>query len=290
MCRWQSPCLASVFHMVPNNKMRDLVQGIPTRELVDGIQPARVGDEEVLVVKRGTEVFAIGAHCTHYHGPLADGLLVGDTIRCPWHHACFSVRTGEAIRAPALDPVACWRVERSGETVIVREKLSIPGPKSVSSDKRRLWPESVVIVGGGAAGLAAADMLIREGYDRPITMLSADEAPPCDRPNLSKDYLAGKAPEDWAAARNILGFHERFDAVPFFWSQHYDVVINYVGHAESWDKVDIDGRLEDHDCAITYRRGNEKLAVATVFRDRVSLEAEAEMEHARAGAAPAGSE
>ena len=107
--------------MVPNNKMRDLVQGIPTRELVDGIQPARVGDEEVVVVKRGTEVFAIGAHCTHYHGPLAEGLLVGDTIRCPWHHACFSVRTGEAIRAPALDPVTCWRGERNGETVIVRE-------------------------------------------------------------------------------------------------------------------------------------------------------------------------
>jgi len=88
------------------------------------------------------------------------------------------------------------------------------------------------------------------------------------------------------AARNMLGSRERFDAVPFFWSQHYDVTINYVGHAESWDAIDIDGRLEDNNCAITYRRGSRRLAVATVFRDRASLEAEAEME--REGAVQSG--
>jgi apoptosis-inducing factor 3 len=504
--------------MANPDKSRDLTQGIAISGLPDdAIVRGRVGEEEVVVVKRGPDVFAMGAHCTHYHGPLAEGIVVGDTIRCPWHHACFNLHTGEAVRAPALDAVACWRVDRDGGKVFVHEKLPEAAPKRASGAASRGWPDSVVIVGGGAAGLAAADMLRREGYDRPITMLSDDDSPPCDRPNLSKDYLAGTAQEDWlplrapdfytdrhidlllnarvsaldlrkrnvqledgrvypfgalllatgadpirlditgshephvhylrtfgdskaiierasaakravvvgasfiglevaaslrargievdvvapenrpmervlgpevgrfvqglheshgvtfhlgrtvtridgrrlslsdqttleadfvvvgigvrarialaeqaklsidrgvvvnelletsasgvfaagdiarwpdrhsgekirvehwvvaerqgrTAACNMLGRGERFDAVPFFWSQHYDIAINYVGHAEVWDAADIDGRLEDHDCTITYRRGNKKLAVATIFRDRASLEAEVAME------------
>src|SRR3984893_18251992 len=121
--------------------------------------------EELLLARRGDEVFAIGAHCTHYGGPLAEGLIVGDTVCCPWHHACFSLRNGEALRAPALDPVPCWRVERLGDKIFVREKVSPPARQRGTDG-----PSSVVIVGGGAAGLAAADMRRREGSDGPRTI------------------------------------------------------------------------------------------------------------------------
>ncbi len=491
----------------------DFRKGLPFRDLPDRTPVAgRVEDDDVVVVRQGDELFAIGAHCTHYHGPLAEGLVVGDTLRCPWHHACFSLRSGEPLRAPALDPVACWRVERVGDTVFVREKIGDPPRR-----RPAVSPASVLIVGGGAAGLAAADMLRREGYDGPLTMISADDSPPVDRPNLSKDYLAGTAKEDWiplrapeyfaeqrielvlntrvssldlrarqvvvdsgttyafdallvatgadpvhldipgatneqvrylrtfadskaivgelsaakrvlvagasfiglevaaslrtqnvdvhvvapdrqplerimgaevgkfirklheghgvtfhlgatiqsvsgrsatlsdgstvdadfivagvgvrptigwveqaglridrgiavnefletsapgvfaagdvarwpdphtgerirvehwvvaerqgqTAARNILGRGERFALVPFFWSQHYDSVINYVGHAEKWDAVDIDGSLDAQDCTVTYRLNGRTLAVATVGRDKVSLDAEARIE------------
>src|SRR4029453_6652953 len=102
----------------------DLSKGIAIAALSDhGILLARIGDEDAVLARSGGEFFAVGAHCTHYHGPLADGLVVEDPIRFPWHHACFTLRSGEALRAPALDPVPCWRVERNGEMVFVREKL-----------------------------------------------------------------------------------------------------------------------------------------------------------------------
>ena len=499
----------------PETNKPDFRNGFPIGDLGDGSMISGHADgEELVLARRGDEVFAIAAHCTHYGGPLAEGLIVGDTVRCPWHHACFSLRTGEALRAPALDPVACWRVERLGDKFFVREKVSPPAPRRGTDG-----PSSVVIVGGGAAGLAAADMLRREGYDGPLTIVSADDSPPVDRPNLSKDYLAGTAQEDWIplrpldyyrdrkidlllhsrvssldtrrrrivlengkalefgalllatgadpvhlpiegatdsqlhylrtfadskaiiakaasakrvvvvgasfiglevaaslrargilvdvvapdsqplqrimgaevglfirklhegqgvtfhlgktvsrvngrtvdlsdgtrleadfivlgvgvrlslalaeqaglavdrgisvneyletsvagifaagdaarwpdphtgerirvehwvvaermgqlAAKNILGRREKFDAVPFFWSQHYDVAINYVGHAEKWETIEIDGSLDARDCAVAYKKGGRTLAIATVSRDRQSLQAEAAMEAA----------
>src|SRR6185503_2132711 len=179
----------------------DLQQGISVAGLRDGeMLLGRVDDEDVLVARSGNEIFAVGAHCTHYHGPLSDGIVVDGTVRCPWHHACFSLETGDAVRAPALDPIACWRVERQGDRVTVREKIDAPAtrPPRLTGPT----PSSVVIVGGGAAGLAAADMLRREGYGGPVTMISADDSPPVDRPNLSKDYLAGTAQEDWMPLRS----------------------------------------------------------------------------------------
>jgi NADPH-dependent 2,4-dienoyl-CoA reductase/sulfur reductase-like enzyme/nitrite reductase/ring-hydroxylating ferredoxin subunit len=181
----------------------DFKSGVPLHALpAGGMVVGHVDGEDAVLARRGDEVFAFGAHCTHYHGPLADGLIVGDTVRCPWHHACFSLRTGESLRAPALDPIPCWRVERVGDTVYVREKLPEPGVRGAApSQQRASTPASIVIAGGGGAGLAAADMLRREGYDGPVVMLSADDAPPCDRPNLSKDFLAGTAQEDWIPLR-----------------------------------------------------------------------------------------
>lgn len=103
----------------------DLAQGIDLAQLADGAMlVGTVGEQEVLLIRRGDDLFAIDAHCSHYHGPLVDGLLVEDTVRCPWHHACFSLRTGEALRAPALDALRCWRVEREGTRVRVREPIT----------------------------------------------------------------------------------------------------------------------------------------------------------------------
>jgi len=178
----------------------DLSQGVPLADIADGgMLLGHVGAEAVLLARRGQELFAIGAECTHYHGPLVEGVLVDETVRCPWHHACFSLRTGEALRAPALNPVPCWRVEQRDGMVFVTEKVAAAPERAPRA--RHPAPESVVIIGGGAAGEAAAEMLRREGYWGPITMFSDDDAPPCDRPNLSKDYLAGNAPEEWIPLR-----------------------------------------------------------------------------------------
>ena len=495
----------------------DLARGIPASDLKEGAMlTGHIGDDEVLLVRQGHMVSAIAAHCTHYHGPLADGLVVGNTIRCPWHHACFDLKTGEALAAPALSPLTCWQVEERDGKIVVKGKKAQPAPKKVGSAGDRF-----IIVGGGAAGFAAAEMLRRCGFAGSITMLSDDSAAPVDRPNLSKDYLAGSAPEDWVplrgddwypenkidlqlraevtaidphartvalagggiiafhklllatgaepvklpipgadqphvhtlrsladsraiiaqaksakravvigasfigleaaaslrardievhvvapekrplervfgselgdfiralheehgvnfhlensvsaidgkrvtlksgstldadlvvvgvgvrprltlaekaglaidkgvlvneyletsapgiyaagdiarwpdpvsgerirvehwvvaerqgqtAALNMLGIRTLYRAVPFFWSQHYDVPINYVGHAEKWDTIDIDGDVMKRDCVVRYKLGSKTLAAASIYRDKDSLEASAEMEK-RAG-------
>jgi len=94
----------------------DVKAGCPPGYLKDGGMILGQADgEDVIVARRGDELFAGGSFCTHYHGPLAEGLVVGETLRCPWHHACFSLRTGEALRTPALDPMGReWRVQGDG--------------------------------------------------------------------------------------------------------------------------------------------------------------------------------
>ena len=496
----------------------DLTQGIAVGDLPDGGKLlGHAGKEQVLLVRRGAEIFAVAAFCTHYHGPLADGLVVGDTVRCPWHHACFDLRTGAHLRAPALSPIDRWSVEQPDGRIFVREKLPRSKPKPRGSASATA-PDRIVIVGGGAAGFAAAERLRYLGYQGSLVMLSQEEAAPLDRPNLSKDYLAGNAPEEWiplrserfyakngielrltaevagidrtarevvladgtkhaydrlllatgaepvrlsipgidqppvhvlrsladcraiiagaegarravvlgasfiglevaaslrnrklevhvvapekrpmervagpamgdfirrlheehgvifhleetasaidgkrvrlaggqtleadlvvagvgvrprtalaeraglaldrgvavnayletsdpaifaagdiarwpdphsggairvehwvvaerqgqAAALNMLGYHETFSQVPFFWSQHYDIPINYVGHAEAWDEIAVEGDIAAKDCLLRFKQKGRVLAVASVFRDIESLEAEVTMEN-----------
>ncbi len=492
----------------------DLAKGIALAELADGqMLLGHANGEAVLLVRRAEEIFAVGATCTHYSGPLAEGLVVDDTVRCPWHHACFDLRTGAALRAPALNPIPCYEVLRQGARVRVGKRLPAPKPPPGPAKV----PARIVIVGAGAAGHAAAETLRREGFRGQVALIGAEADLPVDRPNLSKDYLAGTAPEEWiplrpreffaeqeielvlnaravsfdvarkqvlleggrtvaydklllatgadpvrldlpggdlphvhylrtlrdsraiiaaagnarhavvvgasfiglevaaslrtrdlevhvvgpeavplgrvlgselggfvrklheehgvrfhlgtrprvvdgnsvtledgqrlaadlvvigvgvrpalslaekaglavdrgvlvdeylqasapdvfaagdiarwpdphsgekirvehwvvaqrqgqAAARNMLGRREKFDAVPFFWSAHYDVGINYVGHAIAWDRVEIEGSFDDRDAAVRYIAGERTVALATIFRDRDSLQFERQLE------------
>jgi NADPH-dependent 2,4-dienoyl-CoA reductase/sulfur reductase-like enzyme/nitrite reductase/ring-hydroxylating ferredoxin subunit len=227
----------------------DLAQGFPLAQIPEGeLFAAHAFGKPLVVVRRGDSVRAIGAQCTHYGGPLAEGLLVDDSVRCPWHHACFSLRTGEAMRAPALNPVSTWSVERRDGSVFVTKELE-PGDGATPLPDRppaASAPASVVIVGAGAAGNAAAEMLRREGYGGSITMITADESLPYDRPNLSKDYLAGNAPSDWIPLRSAE-----------FYKQHrIDVILG--ARATALDAVAKRVTLEDG-----RRLGFDRLLLAT---------------------------
>jgi NADPH-dependent 2,4-dienoyl-CoA reductase/sulfur reductase-like enzyme/nitrite reductase/ring-hydroxylating ferredoxin subunit len=518
----------------------DLAAGVKAEDIPeDSTLLGHANGESVVMVRSRSELFAVGATCSHYGGPLAEGIVAEGTLRCPWHHAAFDLGTGESVRPPGLRDIACWKVEvRDG---IARVAAKHPARDDFARapdvarhrasdrqvlDRRTDWPESVMILGGGAAGECAAETLRREGYDRPVVIIEAGPDAPVDRPNLSKDYLAGNAPEEWiplrpesfyrdqgielalgrrctaidprgrrvelddgstrsfgalliatgvspvrlqfeeagqpvhylrtladsraiidaarrasnavvigasfiglevaaslrarqlpvtvvapewhpmervlgpalgdfilgihrshgvdfrlgqtvagisdrrittserdqlradlvvagvgvrpdlalaeqsglavdrgilvdeylsttapgvfaagdvarypdritgerirvehwvaaqrqgqTAARNILGANERFDAVPFFWSQHYDVTLRYVGHAERWDDVVTDGDLAARDATVSYRLGGRVLATVTVGRDRDGLRAERERELVLATPAGAG--
>lgn len=177
----------------------DLTQGIEVSETRES-EPllGHAYGEPVVLVRRGADVCAIGATCSHYGGPLAEGLVVGKTLRCPWHHACFSLETGEAVGGPALSPIPAYEILRHGSRVRVGKRKDLP---TRVLDARSM-PHSIVVVGAGPAGAAAVEALRREGYRGPVALIG-DEAPgPVDRPNLSKDYLAGTAPEAWIPLRS----------------------------------------------------------------------------------------
>jgi len=174
----------------------DLAKGVPLASVpAAGVLAGHIDGSPVLLVRMDDGIHAVSGVCTHYGAPLADGLVVDDEIRCPWHHACFSLRTGAALRAPAFAALATWRVEIVGETVFVRGEETVVRPARPCAAPSQ--PGRIVIIGGGAAGFAAAERLRELGYCGTLSMLSADASAPYDRPNLSKDYLAGTAAEDW---------------------------------------------------------------------------------------------
>lgn len=192
----------------------DFSLGVALAAIPDtGVLAGHVGDASVLLAKVSGEIHAVSGSCTHYGGPLGEGLRVGDEIRCPWHHACFNLRTGAAEKAPAFAPLSCWKVEIEGERVFVRseqpaDNKATPAPAQA--------PKRVVIVGGGAAAFACAQRLRERGYAGSLTLLSHDDSAPVDRPNLSKDYLAGSAPEEWMPLQ----------PPEFYAEKHIDLQIN----------------------------------------------------------------
>jgi len=175
-------------------------------DLKSGVELAKLNENEpflghyegeaVVLVRQGDHVFAIAGTCTHYGGPLAEGIVVDSTIRCPWHHARFNIHNGEAEGAPALNPLACFDVQRQGRMVAITRKKEVDFRVACPQN-----PSSVVIIGAGAAGAACADMLRTKGYAGPVALVTDEQPSPVDRPNLSKDFLAGSAPEEWIHLR-----------------------------------------------------------------------------------------
>ena len=190
----------------------DLAQGIELSSVKPGeLIAGHAFGEPVLLVHVEPNWFAVGGKCTHYGATLAEGVLVSETIRCPWHHACFDLRSGAASRAPALNDLPCYTVVVENNIVRVAAKRDHSrlhaddirprgsrAPERVLVDQNPVvGPSSVFIIGASAAGIACAEMLRREAYRGPITLADMDRDAPYDRPNLSKDYLAGNAPEEW---------------------------------------------------------------------------------------------
>ena len=177
----------------------DLSAGILVSELQDGVPLlGHANGASVILVRTGSRFYALGATCTHWGGPLAEGLVRDGAIQCPWHHACFALDSGAQVAAPALNPVPAYEVVVEGDRVRVGDVKEAPRRDRRPSVK----PASVVIVGAGAAGATAAEWLRREGYGGSIALVGDDPSDPVDRPNLSKDYLAGRAQAEWIPLRD----------------------------------------------------------------------------------------
>lgn len=181
-----------------------------TSELADGeMKQLSANGAEILLACVGGKFHAVGAHCTHYGAPLVEGVLSGERIVCPWHHACFNVTTGDIQEPPALDDLARYDLRVENDQVIVRvpdgafDRRVPPMTKRDTKDERLF-----VIAGGGAAGYAAAQTLREDGFTGRIVLITREDHFPYDRPNLSKEYLQGNAEPGWLPLRSDNFFTE----------------------------------------------------------------------------------
>lgn len=180
-------------------------------ELKDGeMKQLEAGGTNILLARVNGQYHAVGATCPHYGAPLAEGALSGERIICPWHHACFNVATGDLEEPPALDALPRYEVRVENENVIVRlpaeatDRRTPPMTKPDPAADTRLF----VILGGGAAGYAAAQTLREDGFKGRVLMITREDRLPYDRPNLSKDYLQGHAEPGWMPLRPDEFFNE----------------------------------------------------------------------------------
>ena len=171
-------------------------------DLIDGqLKQVRVGDTDVLLARTDGQYYALYPKCTHYQAPLVKGLLHGDRLICPWHNACFDIKTGHRLEAPALNGLPTYEVRIENEQVFVRlttNKESLENPMSALDEA---VTETNVIIGGGGAGAFAAEAMREGGFTGKILMLTESHEPPYDRPNCSKNYLQGTAPDEWMPLR-----------------------------------------------------------------------------------------
>ena len=164
-------------------------------DLQDGeMREVVVGETKVLLVRLKGKFYAIGGECTHYGGPLAEGALSGHRVVCPWHQAVFDVMNGDLEEPPALDAEPCYAVRVEGDDVIVKVPEKAENRRTPAMVRRDPADDrTLVILGAGAAGNAAAETLRQDGFTGRVVMITQEQRLPYDRPNLSKGYLSGEA-------------------------------------------------------------------------------------------------
>ena len=200
-------------------------------DLNDGeMRQVAVGETEILLTRLDGKFHAVGAHCSHYKAPLAEGVLSGHHVVCPWHNAYFDVTSGDQLEPPGLDSLACYQVRIEGENVIVSVPEQTTGLRSpaMAQFNPNADGRTFVILGAGAAGVHAAETLRVAGYQGRIVMITQDDRLPYDRTKLSKDYFIGETSSEEMPLRS-----------PDFYKEHaIEVLLNKrVEQVETTTKV-----------------------------------------------------